>query len=62
MAKKGRPNPQCATCRYFDASTRTRGRCRINPPQASGPKGNGVWPTVGAGDWCGAFKQKKAAK
>jgi hypothetical protein len=62
MAKKKKASPKCESCRYFDAGTKTQGKCRACPPQVSGTRGAGVWPTVKPADWCGRFKPRKPAK
>jgi hypothetical protein len=54
----------CGNCQFFDnqsqaASKEKRenaGLCRFNPPlPQSGGNHHGLWPTVGASDWCGHF-------
>lgn len=53
----------CASCRFFDdhktnagQAAADEGLCRFNPPVSQPePNGHGLWPVVGAKDWCGHF-------
>lgn len=45
------PQETCATCYFYsNGEPRDRGDCRYEPPSV-----NGSWPTVNAGQWCGAW-------
>ena len=48
----------CVNCQYFEPYRRRTsyntgdGLCRHDTPQID-PEGNGLWPSVTEGDWCG---------
>lgn len=53
-------NATCTQCTYFDdakpAVTEKLGLCRFNPPVSQpSPDAHGLWPMVGASDWCGHY-------
>ena len=41
----------CGNCAFYDKWTGRTGRCRKCPPALH--KGQAIWPTVQAADWCG---------
>ncbi len=52
----------CTKCKFFDdhvaaaAPKADEGLCRFNPPVSQpSPEAHGLWPVVGATDWCGHF-------
>ncbi|HEV7257083.1 MAG TPA: hypothetical protein VGN82_04810 [Bosea sp. (in: a-proteobacteria)] len=53
----------CESCKFFDdhksntgSTQRAEGLCRYNPPVSQpGPDARGLWPVVGATDWCGHY-------
>ena len=61
----GATGAACEHCRFYDdhkvnggVSANDAGLCRFNPPVSQpDPKGQGLWPVVASGDWCGHFSQ-----
>jgi hypothetical protein len=50
----------CTKCKFFDdhqiTAGSTEGLCRFNPPVTQpSAEAHGLWPVVGAEDWCGHF-------
>lgn len=54
----------CGNCQFYDTheasaakhKAKHSGLCRFNPPAPQTQAGaNGIWPVVGANDWCGHF-------
>jgi hypothetical protein len=50
----------CTKCKFFDdhaaMSHSDEGLCRYNPPVSQpSAESHGLWPVVGAADWCGHF-------
>jgi hypothetical protein len=57
----------CGNCQFMDSESKTAqkhktedaGLCRYYPPLSrEGAGASGVWPVVGAKDWCGHFAAK----
>ena len=59
----GSSTAHCDSCRFYDdhksnsaATSANSGLCRFNPPVSQpNPDGRGLWPVVGASDWCGHY-------
>jgi hypothetical protein len=62
-------NVKCESCKFYDehkvngaAAHGDEGLCRFNPPVSQpGPQDHGLWPVVGASDWCGHFAPEMSA-
>ena len=58
----------CTKCRFYDEHMAPQamvdddaGLCRYNPPISQpDPQSHGLWPVVGATDWCGHFTPGRA--
>lgn len=56
-------NAHCDSCKFYDEhkgnsapAAADAGLCRFNPPVSQpAPESKGLWPVVGASDWCGHF-------
>ena len=62
-------NVKCETCRFFNehkgngaVAQNDAGLCRFNPPVSQpAPESKGLWPIVGAQDWCGHYTPEMTA-
>ena len=61
---KGRGDPTCAWCFYFDDKGDGTGQCRVRPPKVFLVDGQpqAHFPPVEEADWCGEWKDGRTRR